>query len=250
MVKKLDRRQRRRQATIEEIKAIARQQIAEQGATGLSLGAIARAMGLTPPALYRYFDSRNDLVATLVIEAYDSMGEAMEIAVAGLPEDDYAGQFLALMRAYRGWALEHPEAYALMYGASGAEVDLSGERGERFQRAVMRSMWAMVQVLCAAHDAHVLRFPTQYQAPPATVQRALDWMRSILPVEDAPLGILALALTTWIRADGLVWQELHGHLPKALFGDGDLYGMESSVLAERLGLTRQAGADGSGSSMR
>jgi AcrR family transcriptional regulator len=237
MMKKSDRRQRRRQATIEEIKAIARQQIAEEGTTGFSLGAVARTMGLTPPALYRYFDSRDDLVTTLIIEAYDSMGEAMETAAAGLPEDDTAGRLLALMRAYRGWALEHPEAYALMYGASGADVDLSGERGERFQRAVMRSMWAMVQVLCAAHDAHRLIIPAQYQVPPATVQRALDWMESILPVEDVPSGILALALTTWIRADGLVWQELRGHLPKALFGAGDFYEMESSVLTERLGLT-------------
>jgi len=240
MAKALNRRQQRHQATVEEIKATARQQMAEDGASNLSLGAIARAMGMTPPALYRYFESRDALVAALVVDAYDSMGEAMEQSVGALPQDDYAGRFLALMHAYRGWALEHPADYALMYGTSAVGVDLSGEQ-ERFQRAVMRSMRSMVEVLHAAHDAKCLTIPGQYQEPPPTVRAALTWMQSVLSLSDeaVPLGILALAFTTWLRADGLIWQELHGHLPKDLFGYGELYEMESHVLAERLGLAAQ-----------
>ena len=109
MAHTLSRRQRLRQATIEEIKDTARQQIAEDGAANLSLGAIARAMGMTPPALYRYFENRNALVVALIVDAYNSMGEAMEKSVESLPQDDYGGQFLALRRAYRQWALEHRE---------------------------------------------------------------------------------------------------------------------------------------------
>jgi hypothetical protein len=94
----------------------------------------------------------------------------------------------------------------------------------------------MVQVLHAAYDAQCLNIPSQYHEPPPSVRGALMWMQSVLHDEAIPLGILALAFTTWIRADGLVWQELHGHLPKALFGSGDFYEMESRVLAGRLGL--------------
>jgi len=243
MAKTLSRRQRRHQATVEEIKATARRQIAEDGAAHLSLGAIARAMGMTPPALYRYFENRNALIVALIIEAYDSMGEAMETSLEATPQDDggegstHADRFLALMHAYRQWALAHPEAYALMYGGPVGDVELSGEQQERFQRAVMRSMRAMVQVLSAAHEAGRLIIPRRYQDPPPSVERALGWMQSVLQDEAPAVGILALALTTWIRADGLVWQELHGHLPEALFGSGELYAMESQVLAERLGLT-------------
>jgi AcrR family transcriptional regulator len=235
MAQVLDRRQRRRQETIEEIKATARQQMAENGVVSLSLGAIARAMGMTPPALYRYFENRDALVAALVVDAYDSMGEALEKSVGALSRDDFAGRFLALMHAYRGWALEHPADYALMYGTPAASVDLSGEQ-ERFQRAVMRGMCAMVEVLHAAHDAECLTIPDQYQEPPPAVRAALTWMQSVLSDKAVPLGVLALAFTTWLRADGLIWQELHGHLPKDLFGYGELYEMESRVLAERLGL--------------
>lgn len=236
MTRTLNRRQRRRQATIEEIKATARQQIAESGAANLSLGAIARAMGMTPPALYRYFENRNALVAALIVDAYDSMGKTMENAVMDLPQEDYAGRFLALLRAYRQWAMEHPENYALIYGASGTDVKLSGAQGQPFQRAVMRSMRTMVQALCAAHEADCLIIPDQYHDPPPSVRRALGWMQSVLQDEAISLGILALTLMTWIHADGLLWQELHGHLPKALFGAGELYEMEIHALAERLGL--------------
>ena len=232
----MDRRERRRRATIDEIKATARQQIAQDGATSLSLGAIARAMGMTPPALYRYFENRDALVVALVVDAYDSMGEAMEKSVESLPQDDYGGQFLALRRAYRQWALEHREDYALMYGSPFAGIELSAEQRERFQRAVMRSMGTMVQMLSAAHDANQLIIPRQYHEPPPSVRQALGWMQLILQDETVPLGILALTLMTWIHADGLIWQELHGHLPKALFGSGDLYEMESRALVERLAL--------------
>jgi AcrR family transcriptional regulator len=238
MTQTLNRRQRRHLETIEEIKATARQQMAEDGVSNLSLGAIARAMGMTPPALYRYFESRDALVAALVVDAYDSMGEAMEQSRDDLPQEDYAGRFLALMRAYRGWAVAHPADYALMYGTPAAGIDLSGEQ-ERFQRAVMRSMRAMVEVLQAAYKAKSLVIPKHYQEPPAAVRGALLWMQSVLPDKAVPLGVLALAFTTWLRADGLIWQELHGHLPKDLFGYGELYEMESRVLTERLGLVAQ-----------
>ena len=74
-----------------QIKQTARKQIAENGAGNLSLGAIARALGMTPPALYRYFDNRDALITALIIDAYDSMGEVMEHAADGLPADDYCG---------------------------------------------------------------------------------------------------------------------------------------------------------------
>ncbi len=61
----LDRRQRRRQETIEEVLDIAVEIMAEQGVAGLSIGEIARRMGIRPPSLYVYFDSKNALYDAL-----------------------------------------------------------------------------------------------------------------------------------------------------------------------------------------
>ena len=52
-----DRRSRRRQETIEEILRLATEVMAEEGVGGLSLAAVARRLGVQPPALYKYFPS-------------------------------------------------------------------------------------------------------------------------------------------------------------------------------------------------
>ena len=52
-------------------------QVAEGGAGSVSLNAIARAMGMSPAALYRYFASRDALLAELVVEAYGSLADAV-----------------------------------------------------------------------------------------------------------------------------------------------------------------------------
>jgi AcrR family transcriptional regulator len=228
-----DRRRRRRRATIDEIKTTAREQMAADGAASLSLGAIARAMGVTTPALYRYFKSRDALVASLIADAYDSMAEALEQAVGEQEPEDYAGRFFALMRGYRQWAVAHAAEYALMFGASLESPDLPAAT---IGRATMRNLRVMVQLFRVAQAAERLVIPQPYHTPTPALRQALVAMRSALGDEEIPLEILALSFAIWLPAHGLVWEELHGHLPKFLFASGELYEMEIGVMAERLGL--------------
>jgi AcrR family transcriptional regulator len=55
----VDRRQRRRQESIEEVLDVALELMAEHGVAGLSLGEVARRLGIRPPSLYGYFASKN-----------------------------------------------------------------------------------------------------------------------------------------------------------------------------------------------
>src|SRR4030095_17139404 len=111
------RRERVRQATVEEIKAVARAQMAAEGTAGVSLRAIAREMGMTAPALYRYFGSRDDLVTALVTDAYDALADAMEAAVAAVPAGRHADRVRAAFGAFRAWGIEHPTEFALIFGS-------------------------------------------------------------------------------------------------------------------------------------
>ena len=61
----LDRRQRRRQETITEVIDTAAEIMVEQGVAGLSLGEVARRMGIRPPSLYVYFPSKHALYDAL-----------------------------------------------------------------------------------------------------------------------------------------------------------------------------------------
>ncbi|TNC28509.1 TetR/AcrR family transcriptional regulator [Amycolatopsis alkalitolerans] len=108
-------RDRARAELTQEIKNEARRQLAEVGAHGLSLRAVARELGMVSSALYRYFPSRDNLLTALIVDAYNAIGEAVEKA------DDQAEQprvrWQSIWQAARGWAREHPHEYALIYGS-------------------------------------------------------------------------------------------------------------------------------------
>ncbi|MFI9010830.1 TetR/AcrR family transcriptional regulator [Actinosynnema sp. NPDC053489] len=110
-------RQRARAQAIEDIKRIAREQLAREGGAALSLRAIARELGIVSSAVYRYVPSRDELLTTLIVDAYDSLGEAVEAAERACARDDLRGRWLAIGRAARAWAVERPAEYALVYGS-------------------------------------------------------------------------------------------------------------------------------------
>lgn len=110
-------RERARAELTREIKEEARRQLAETGAQGLSLRAVARELGMVSSALYRYFPSRDDLLTALIIDAYNALGEAAETAVAADAGRGPRVRWLAACHAIRAWALAHPSEYALIYGS-------------------------------------------------------------------------------------------------------------------------------------
>jgi AcrR family transcriptional regulator len=109
-------RARARAQLTREITDAARRQLAEVGADGLSLRAVARELGMASSAVYRYFRSRDELLTALIVEAYDAVGDAAERA-ALTAEGPAADRFVAVAVAIRRWAVEHPHDYALIYGS-------------------------------------------------------------------------------------------------------------------------------------
>ena len=110
-------RARARASLTADIKAEARRQLAEVGAHGLSLRAVARELGMVSSALYRYFPSKDELLTALIIDAYNAVGEVAEgagpPAAALRPRD----RWIAVCHAIRQWALANPHEYALIYGS-------------------------------------------------------------------------------------------------------------------------------------
>jgi AcrR family transcriptional regulator len=65
-----DRSQRRHELTRAEIKAVARAHLVRSGPAGISLRAIARDMGITAPALYRYYPALDSLILELCTDLH------------------------------------------------------------------------------------------------------------------------------------------------------------------------------------
>ncbi|WP_205856340.1 TetR/AcrR family transcriptional regulator, partial [Phytoactinopolyspora endophytica] len=110
-------RERVRRELIREIKDVARQHLADHGADGLSVRAVTRELGMASSAVYRYFPSRDALLTALITDAYEGIGRAANVAEAAVARDDFLGRWLAVFRAVREWAHQHPHEYALIYGS-------------------------------------------------------------------------------------------------------------------------------------
>ena len=82
MAQTLSRRDRVRAATADEIKQTARHILVAEGPEGVSLRAIAREMGMTAPALYRYYGSHEDLIRHVIADIFTEIAAWMSSAIS------------------------------------------------------------------------------------------------------------------------------------------------------------------------
>ncbi|MFF0577466.1 TetR/AcrR family transcriptional regulator [Streptosporangium saharense] len=210
-------RERVRAELTREITDIARGQLATEGASGLSLRAIAREMGMVSSAIYRYFPSRDDLLTALIIDGYNALGEAVEKADAAVAREDHAGRWLAVCHAVRDWALAHPHEYALLYGSPvpGYKAPMDTVA------AAIRDTVVYGRIVSDAHEAGVLNPRDGFPAPPAAFSGDAGRVRDIIP--GVPDDVIARALLAWTGLFGWVSFELFGQFnnvildPRAAF---------------------------------
>jgi AcrR family transcriptional regulator len=229
---RLPRRERVRQATVEEIKAVARAQMAAEGTAGVTLRAIAREMGMTAPALYRYFGSRDELVTALVTDAYDALADAMEAAVDAVPAGRHAERVRAAFGAFRAWGLEHPTEFALIFGSpipGYVAPEATRPAGTRYTNLLAR-------LLVEAHGAGALDPAGIQVRVPAALRRQIRELQRRGGFPGAPVPVAAFGLGAWARVHGLVTLEVFGHLAPAV-GDGTaLFEQELEEIIRQSGL--------------
>jgi AcrR family transcriptional regulator len=198
-------RARVRAGLVEEIKAIARRHVAEQGASALSLRAVAREVGMVSSAVYRYFPSREELLTALIIDAYNAFGEAVEVAATGRRRTDFTGRWAAVCSGVRAWALANPHEWALLYGtpvpgyaAPVDTIDPAGLAPLAFLRVVVDGLEAGAVVSIPA-------------AMPRAVRSDFARLRGEAGLA-IPDDVLARALSAWACLFGSINFELFGHL--------------------------------------
>ncbi|MET9615464.1 TetR/AcrR family transcriptional regulator [Kitasatospora indigofera] len=199
-------RERYRSQVRAEIVEQAWKQVATAGASALSLNAIAKQMGMSGPALYRYFASRDDLITELVREAYRSLAGTMRAAAA-------AGADLAgLAHALRDWALADPQRYFLVYG-----TPVPNYHAPEDTTAVSAEIMTILVDACTAlapagpvtpFDAHLADHR--------------DWAGD----HPAPPGALRRFLAFWTRLHGVLSLELAGHFTGMGFDPALLFAAE------------------------
>jgi AcrR family transcriptional regulator len=202
-------RARVRAELVQEIKEEARRQVAEAGASSLSLRAVARELGMVSSGIYRYFSSRDQLLTALMIDAYDAIGAATESADGACERSDFAGRWRAACHAVRNWAREHPHEYALVYGSPipgyVAPEDTVGPAS--------RVTLVIAGVVRDAAAAGLLGDPFVAElAPPLSKAAATEAARlEQVALPGVPDDAVVRALVAWTQLFGLVSFELFGH---------------------------------------
>ncbi len=108
--------------------------IEEKGPTGFTLSEAAREAGVTPAAVYRHFDGREDLIAEAARQGYEIFADLMEYAYAkGQPSA--LASFEATGRAYLAFARKYPGHYVAMF-ESGISIQRTPELNDVATRAM------------------------------------------------------------------------------------------------------------------
>ena len=107
---------------------------AERGAQNVSLRQIAATLGVSPMTPYRYFSSRDAILAAVRIRGFERFAERLEAAHAGTFGDG-AAKALAMGRAYIAFALGNANTYRLMFEHRQQEDTDDGPLGHAVARA-------------------------------------------------------------------------------------------------------------------
>jgi AcrR family transcriptional regulator len=211
----LSRRERNRRATVAEIKALARQQLAEHGPGALSLRAIARQMHTASSALYRYFASYDELISALCVDAYTTLADALGAARDVQPADQHARRWWAVCSAFRRWALDNPADFALIFGTP--------QPGYQAPEPVTGPAAAIPLNVYAAAVTAGAADPDRTQVPREL--GATQFLRNLLAdaAPDYPPRLAGIALTAYASVLGYLVAEGFGSLARLVTDSEQLY---------------------------
>jgi AcrR family transcriptional regulator len=197
----VSRRERLRAQTLQEIEDTSFAIIDAEGVHALSIAAIARGMAMSAPAVYRYFASRDALIAHLVTLSYQQLTTAMSHAAEGTRRAPRTRVRL-LVAAYRDWALSHRRRYGMLFAERA-----DGAPGQPPEKTPLDHAMALLIDLLAA-------IQNTAPADSTTGDRTLDgqlrqWAHTQDRPDTTPRAATA-AILIWTRVHGIVSLELTG----------------------------------------
>jgi AcrR family transcriptional regulator len=224
------RRERQRTATLNEIKQAARRLLTDHGPNAISLRAIARDLGMSAAALYRYFPNLEALVADVCTDVYGELRDAVD--AAGAAAEGAGPQLIAMAYGFRGWSIAHLQEFALLFGAPVPGV-------------------AELEDECESPDHPGAQLGAVFIGPFAQLWAELDRPAEPLPDDDelrahlAPMYIahggeilppsaMLTFLGGWTRLYGLVALEVFGHLRWAITDVEPLFEAEVAAFVRQL----------------
>jgi AcrR family transcriptional regulator len=124
-------------------------------ATAVSIRAVADAVGVTPPSIYRHFADKTELIFEVCERHFTALDQHLERAAAGI--DDPVEVLVAMGRAYVQFGMANPEPYRIMFMTGPYNVP------EAYQGNLLRDTGAFERLMrCVQRCIDAGRFRPQY----------------------------------------------------------------------------------------
>ena len=205
-------RERFRTQIRDEVKQVALTQLSRGGPSALSVNAIAKELGVSGPALYRYFANRDELLTELIADAYRDLAAALS-EMATSSDGSPAIRLRLLAGAYRDWALANPERYRLLFTAPVTGYDAHSAP------LVAASQGAMDAVLAVVRE--VEPGPARAGRPDGALADQLEKWLTDRGITGTDAALARRAVLIWVQLHGFVSLEIGANF--ASMGlDGDL----------------------------
>lgn len=239
------RQERARAETDREIRHQARALLVREGQEAITLRAIARRLGITAPALYRYYSSREDLVDHVRQDICADLADQLTADLAALPDTGTVAQVFAICRGFRRWALAHPKEFTLVFASplkhdqaaeGGVPFALSGDPFGRIFLSVAGKVLTTTQLNVRPDD----EVPAQLHDDLSTFRTSL--LTTItdtgleLSEEVLSLDTAYVILRFWVRLYGLIALEVFGQFPFAVSNPEPLFEVMLTELTSDSGI--------------
>ncbi|MFD4641380.1 TetR/AcrR family transcriptional regulator [Lentzea sp. NPDC058436] len=208
------RRERLRAETEREIRQAARTLLVESGQDAVTLRAIARKLGITAPALYRYYDSHDALLRQLCDDICADMAATLYADLAADTSGQVGCKVRAVCHAFRRWALAHPQEFALVFASPRDPIG-----ADQFGSVFLQLAGPLI---ASNQDANHVDEPV-----PAVLHEDLVRFQQVLrdavaehgvtlSDEVLNLGKIYHVVQSWVRLYGHVALEVFGRFPFAV----------------------------------
>ncbi|GLZ33050.1 TetR family transcriptional regulator [Lentzea sp. NBRC 105346] len=209
------RRERLRAETEREIRQAARTLLVTQGREAVTLRAIARELGITAPALYRYYASHEDLLRQLCDDICQDMSRELQTHLAGISSDQVREQVRAVCHGFRAWALAHPQEFSLVFASP---IDALAP-GDQFGSVFLEVAAQLIASHPAPEHDHD-DVPSALHGDLAAFQdvliRAVASHGCEVSAAELSLGAIYQIVQSWVRLYGHVALEVFGRFPFAV----------------------------------
>lgn len=215
-VDKLGPRALARIQTEERIEELAFSHLDEGGVEAVNLRAVARDLGISPSALYRYIPDRDGLLTALIVASYTQLADAVESELSTLAGGTTAiDRCRVLAIGMRRWALTYPQRWALIYGSPITDFHAPAEATNAAGTRVIALLGELLQ---DARPRGVAEARSEVFA---------EDLQAIGQEEVPGLSpdVVELGMALWVVIVGLISAEVFGH-----FGHGTLRDPEEFFL--------------------